>query len=171
MPPNNLALIGFMGVGKTTIGRMLADKLEYTFCDTDQLIQQAAGKSIPQIFEEDGEAVFRQIERRVIADIALSDRHVISTGGGVALDPENVNNLRQNCTIFLLIARAHEILRRIGDAKSRPLLAMAQDPKARIEELLTQRMPRYASAADHMIITSGKYPTDVCAEILNLFTD
>lgn len=171
MPGRNLALIGFMGVGKSTIGRLLADNLGYNYCDTDQLIQHTARKTIARIFAEDGEAAFRKIERSVIAEVSSLDRQVISTGGGAALDIENVNNLRKSCTIFLLIARAHEILRRVGDTRSRPLLADTIDPKARIEELLTERMPRYAAAADYMIITSGKHPADICAEILNLVAE
>ncbi len=169
MSRSNLALIGFMGVGKSTIGRMLADSLGYKFCDTDLLIQQFDGRSIAAIFSEDGETAFRELERKIVAEAATCDSQVISTGGGAALDPVNISNLRRSSAIFLLIARPHEILRRIGDARHRPLLAGAPDPRAKIEELLDQRMPRYCAAADYMIITSGKHPADVCSEILDLY--
>ena len=136
MGARNLVLIGFMGTGKTTIGRLCAERLGYRFRDSDTEIESRIGCSIAQYFSQKGEAAFREIEREVIAELAEESDQVISTGGGVVLDPENAMRLREGGWVVLLQATPDAILARVGDTRSRPLLANAADPLARIEELL-----------------------------------
>jgi len=151
----NLVLIGFMGTGKTTLGRLCAERLGYAFCDTDTLIEARAGRSIPEIFAEQGETAFRQLEREVIAELAAMSGLVIATGGGAPLDAENAHRLRAAGDVVLLTAPPEEILLRVGDPRSRPLLAGASDVHKRIRELLDERMPAYVQAAHRELNTMG----------------
>ena len=140
----NIVLTGFMGTGKTTVGRLLAEHLGYEFVDTDQLIEERHGK-IPEIFRSRGEEAFRQIERELAAELATRDRLVISTGGRMMLDPHNVASLTRNGRVFCLVATPDEIFDRVTkdeSATERPLLSVP-DPRQRIVELLAERSPDY----------------------------
>ncbi len=140
----NIVLTGFMGTGKTTVGRLLAEQLGYEFVDTDQLIEERHGK-IAEIFRLRGEQAFRQIERELAAELAARDRLVISTGGRLMLDPHNVASLSRNGRVFCLVATPDEIFDRVTKDESgveRPLLSVA-DPRQRIVELLAERSPAY----------------------------
>ena len=140
----NIVLTGFMGTGKTTVGRLLADQLGYEFVDTDQLIEQRHG-TIAELFRSRGEEAFRQIERELAAELGDRDRLVISTGGRLMLDPRNVASLSRNGRVFCLVATPDEIFDRIVKDDSgieRPLLAVP-DPRQRIVELLAERSPEY----------------------------
>jgi shikimate kinase len=167
--PRNLVLIGFMGTGKSAIGRRCARRLGYTFRDSDTAIVQRVGCSIPQLFAEQGEAAFRELEREVIAELAATPGLVIATGGGAAMNEENVAALRATGLVILLTASPEVLLRRVGNAQNRPLLASAPDPKARIVELLAARAPFYDRAAHHRVDTSFLSPDEVTEAIVCLF--
>jgi shikimate kinase len=149
----SITLVGFMGTGKSSVGRSLADRLNREFVDTDAMIEGALGRSIAEIFAESGEATFREEERTAIAAAVASPGCVIAAGGGAMLDPENVAALRAAGIILCLTARPDLILARIGSTDSRPLLAGAGDSLAAVEALLAERAPRYA-LADYSLDTS-----------------
>ncbi|HZP81941.1 MAG TPA: shikimate kinase [Chthonomonadaceae bacterium] len=163
---SNLVLIGFMGTGKTTVGRLCAARLGYRFCDSDAVIEARTGGSIARFFEQHGEAAFRQMEREVIRELAATPGLVIATGGGAALNPENVADLRAGGRVVLLTASPEVLLKRVGDARSRPLLADAADPRARIATLLADRLPHYERAAHHRVNTTDRRPQEIAAEIV-----
>jgi len=138
----NVVLTGFMGTGKTTVGRLLADLLGYEFVDTDELIVELYGP-IEAIFRERGEDAFRAIERDVAAELAERDRVVISTGGRMMLDPANAATLGARARVFCLTASPETIAARVLDGPARPLLA-GPSPIARIRQLLAEREAGYA---------------------------
>ncbi len=150
----NIALIGFMGVGKTAVGRSLAEKLHKQFVEMDSLIEQKAGKSIPDIFQQDGEIVFRELEIETTKEVASGKNLVIACGGGIILNKINIDRLRQKAVVILLTASPHIILQRTsGDGVRRPLLEVP-DPALAIQELLKFREACYERAADTIIETS-----------------
>lgn len=155
-----IILTGFMGTGKTTVGKLLADYLNCRFIDTDELIESRNNRRISDIFQEVGEDAFREMERALVKEIAELDGIVISTGGRLMLDPENVNALSQNSRVLCLVATPDEILQRVLDDKDhkRPLLSVP-DPKERIIELLQERNNRYRRFPQ--IATDEKKPTDI----------
>jgi shikimate kinase len=169
MTPRNLVLIGFMGTGKSTVGRRCARRLGYTFTDSDKVIEEKAGCTIPELFTAEGEAAFRERERAVIAELAATPGLVIATGGGAILNPENVANLRATGLVILLTATPDALLRRVGHRRNRPLLASASDPRARIVELLTAREPLYKNAAHHTVDTTSRSLEEVVAKVLEIF--
>ena len=137
----SLALIGFMGTGKTAVGKLLAQKLGKTFFETDVLIERKAGKSIPEIFRQEGEIGFRELEIEVIKEIAGRKNAVIACGGGAVLNTINIDRLKQECVIVCLAASPGVILERTSaDKDGRPLLAVA-DRLRQIKELLKFRRP------------------------------
>jgi shikimate kinase len=144
--PRHVVLIGFMGSGKTTVGSLLARQLGLPFVDMDHLIVQRAGHSIPRIFEEEGEAGFRQRESAVLADLADAPRSVISTGGGVVTVPDNLPKLRALGFVIWLNPPEDVLYARICRNQERPLLR-TPDPRRTVHELLSRRLPLYASAA------------------------
>lgn len=162
----NLVLIGFMATGKSTIGRRCAAALAYPFRDTDSWIEEHEGRSVAEIFAQMGEARFREIEQEAVRALAAEAPIVLATGGGVPLNPENVRVLRENGVIALLWATAESILLRTGDRNSRPLLAAADDPRARIEELLAVREPIYRAAADFTVDSSDLLPDEAARLVL-----
>src|SRR5262245_28356809 len=133
----NVVLTGFMGTGKTTVGRLLADLLGYEFVDTDELIERRYGP-IETIFRDRGEEEFRAIERNLAAELAGRDGLVISTGGRMMLDPSIASTLGAGSRVFCLVASPETIAARVLDGPARPLLA-GPDPLARIRELLAER--------------------------------
>jgi len=169
--PPNLVLIGFMATGKSTIGRRCARELGFRFRDSDTLIERRAGKPIPAIFAEEGEAAFRAREADAIRDLARGSRVVLSTGGGAPMNPVNVANLRRTGVIILLHATPDEILARVGNRQSRPLLADAEDPRVRIEALLAQRTPTYRAAADAVVETTGLTREEAVQQVLTAYQE
>ncbi len=165
----NLILTGFMATGKTTIAKRLANQLNYEWIDTDEMIVQQTGLSVAQIFQKKGEPVFRALEKDLAQHLSTRQGLVISTGGGMLLNPENVSLLSQNGQIFCLTASPEEILRRISDDThaKRPLLE-SPDPMNRIKTLLKQREEGYARFTQ--IDTSGKTPEQVVSLIMDLKT-
>lgn len=160
----NVALYGFMGVGKSTIGRGLSEKLGYSFVDMDDVIESRAGLRIKEIFAKEGEEGFRAMEKVVVKELASKDRHVIACGGGALLDPVNAKALRRSSVLVLLTASLDEILERTRSSDERPLLNV-EDTRAEAEALLRKRMPLYLEAADLIIDTTGASPKQLAAEI------
>lgn len=160
----HVALIGIMGSGKTSIGKKLADELKYDFVDTDSLIEKHTGQTIPKIFKQKGEKVFRGFESSVLERIFKSPKaSVVSLGGGAILDEKNLNLIRKNCLVIWLWISAQGALRRI-DFQTRPLL-VSSDPKKTIESLLAARKPLYARASDLIIDSEGGNAGDMARRI------
>ena len=162
----SLYLVGMMGSGKTSTGRPLAERLGYGFVDADAVIEQAAGCSIPEIFERDGEAGFRSLESQVLS--AISQRHslVVATGGGVVTQPENWGLLHSGIVIWLDVVPDQLLKRLNADSTVRPLLQTA-DPEAALNALLNERRPLYAEA-DLTVVINDETPETVADGILQL---
>ena len=141
----NLALIGFMGTGKTSVGRLAAEQLHFTYLDTDELIQTHTGRTIADIFKTDGEPAFRELEKKVVAELAGLTKTVISTGGGLPANPENLASLKKHALVVCFWASPEKIWERVKNQSHRPLLENA-DPQAKIRELLAVREPFYKQA-------------------------
>ena len=163
----SIALIGFMGTGKTVVGKALAKKLNRTFVELDSLIEQKAGKSIPEIFQQDGEVRFREFEIEVTKEIAERENTVIACGGGLVLNKINIDRLKTNSLIVYLTASPEVILKRTsGDRGERPLLNVP-DRVSEIRELLEFRKPFYERAADITIDTSKPDISSVVEQIIS----
>lgn len=165
----NICLIGYMGSGKTTVGRLLAKELGFDFADTDEMIVSREGRRIPEIFEKDGEPYFRMLENVLIKDLLekkLSDT-VFSTGGGLPVREENRPLLKELGRVIYLKADAHTLYERVKEDKGRPLLD-TDDKLKRIKEMLDIRGPIYEEAADLVIDTSEMDIDDVVKEIVNI---
>jgi len=159
----NIALIGFMGTGKTAIGEALATRLNRKFVELDLLIEQKAGKSIPEIFKQDGEVAFRELEIEATKQIAKGKNLVIACGGGVVLNKINIDRLRAESVIIYLTASPRIILKRTASgSQGRPLLNVS-DRASEIRDLLRFRKPFYERATDIRIDTS-KLDIDAVAE-------
>lgn len=142
----NIILTGFMGTGKTSVGKRLAKRLGWTFTDVDQLIEQSAKMPIAKIFSERGEPVFRRLERRAISRVIHSRQQVIATGGGAFIDPHSRSKLRVSGPVICLTARPRTIINRVGrKPEARPLLRGA-NPLVRVKRLLAERLAAYAQA-------------------------
>ncbi|MGQ4873261.1 MAG: shikimate kinase [Promethearchaeia archaeon] len=169
MKKDSIALIGFMATGKTTIGKELVKRLgnDYIFIETDQLIVEKAGKTIPEIFAEEGEIKFREYEISACKMASEFRKAVISCGGGVVLNKINIDYLKKNCYIILLKATVDEIYKRALKDKieSRPIINK-EDPRSEIEKVLNFREPFYESAAEIIIDTTGKKVEEIVNEIL-----
>jgi shikimate kinase len=145
-----------MGSGKTSVGRVLAKRLGYSFVDTDAFIEDRTGRPIPEIFKSDGEAAFRRIESAALKEVLAGKGKVVSCGGGVVLREENRSELKQRAIVVYLKAGSRELFARVGaTGEDRPLLK-ADNPEAEIQRLLKEREPLYESIADITIDTSGK---------------
>ncbi len=160
----NLVLTGFMGTGKTTVGRILADRLGYGFADTDEVIESRA-RPIGEIFERDGERVFREMERSVARELAGRTGLVIATGGRTMLDAECSACLEPVARVVCLTARPDTIIERIGDTAKRPLLDVL-DVSARVRELLAERAEGYSRFAS--VDTEGRSSEDVADAVMSL---
>ena len=151
---SSIALIGFMGVGKTVVGKALAKKLGKQFVEMDALIEQKAAKSIPEIFEQDGETAFRELEIELAKKVSQGEKQVIACGGGVVLNKINIDRLKKDSIIVYLTASPEIISRRTSSGRvERPLLKTV-DKAQTIQELLAFRKPFYEQAADITIDTS-----------------
>jgi shikimate kinase/3-dehydroquinate synthase len=150
----NVFLVGLMGAGKTTIGRILARKLGKRFIDSDHEIEARTGASIPWIFEIEGEESFRRREAEVIRDLCAEDGVVLATGGGAVLNPETRASLKARGTVIYLRANVNSIMTRTAHDKNRPLLQTA-DPRRKLEELMLQREPLYREIAE-LVIDTGR---------------
>lgn len=158
----NIVITGFMGTGKTTVGRQVAEKLARPFVDTDDAIVQQAGKPIPQIFAEDGEAVFRHYEKRVCRYYAGQSGYVIATGGGMLVDPENLAVMMASGFVICLTATKAAIRERLQHETGRPLF------NNNWESLYDQRLKAYA-AIPHHVDTTNRTPEAVTKEVMALW--
>ncbi len=164
---HNLALIGFMGTGKSSVGRQAADVLHFAFLDTDRVIEARAGKPITDIFQQDGEPAFRQWERRVVQELTRRTRTVIATGGGLPADEANLASLKTHALVICLWASPEAIFERTRDRDHRPLLN-EPDPLAKIHNLLAQREPYYRQA-DVLVNTEMRSVREVALQVIHQF--
>jgi shikimate kinase len=161
---SNIFLVGMMGAGKTTIGKLLAHSLDKTFFDSDREIQKRTGVSIPVIFEIEGEPGFRKRETEVLSELVKSENIVLSTGGGAILSATNRELLVRHGTVIYLRASIDDLWRRTRQDKNRPLL-QTTNPRKRLVELYAQRDPLYRETA-HIIVESGKRSARHLAQLL-----
>jgi shikimate kinase len=163
----NVALIGFMGTGKTSVGRALAELLGFRFVDTDELIETRARKRVAEIFAQDGEAAFRRLEESVVSELAGLDKVMIATGGGLPTRQANLDALKTHALVVCLWASPEKIFERVGTQSHRPLLNVP-DPLGRIRQLLEERTPFYKQA-DVMIATEGRPIREVAQQVATQF--
>ena len=147
----NLILTGFMGTGKSALGKYIAQLWDFEFADTDKIIQSETGRTIPEIFATDGEAAFRELEKKCVAEWLPPARAVIATGGGIVTIPGMAELLRKRGIVVTLFASPEEILRRTNIAKNRPLLETDGDPLERISTLLAAREQAYMNAGINVL--------------------
>jgi len=165
VPRTNVALVGFMGAGKSSVGRELALRLGKTFVESDVMVEQRAGMSISDVFTRHGEAHFRDIEAAVVREAAQSEGCVIACGGGVVLREENVSALRASSVIVYLEVSSESVLQRLGPRSTvRPLLS-GPDRQQRVLELMEQRQPVYLAVADITVVTDDLTIGGVAGEI------
>jgi shikimate kinase len=157
-----IVLTGFMGTGKSSVGKILAKKLKVDCIDTDRLIEERTGQPIAETFRTCGEPFFRSLEKEIIKEEAKKSDMVIAVGGGAILDPENLANLKNDGTLISLLASPEEIEKRTAGDDSRPLLKSGGKT---MEQLLAQRLPFYRKA-DICVDTEGKEPWEVADEII-----
>ena len=161
----NIALIGFMGSGKSTVSAFLQEKMGMDAVDTDRMIVEREGMSIDRMFEQFGEEYFRSCESAVIAGIQNRTRTVISCGGGAVLRPINVENLKKAGCIVLLTASPETVLERVKDSDERPILKGNKNVPF-IAALMEKRRDAYEAAADVVVNTDGKTVEEICNEII-----
>ena len=161
----NLFLVGMMGAGKTTVGRLLARRLRRRFVDTDHEIERRCGVRIPVIFDIEGEAGFRQRESQVIAELTAAEGIVLATGGGAVLAEESRRCLASRGAVVYLHARPETLYARVCHDRNRPLLA-TPDPLGRLRELYAARDPLYRSVADIVVETGTQSVHALAADLL-----
>ena len=166
---HNLALIGFMGCGKSTVGHMVARDLKFRFVDTDSLVEERAGISVADIFRSEGESVFRKLEREAISDLVGKQELVIATGGGAVLNPENFESLKTHALLVCLWAKAESIHERTKHQKHRPLLKR-ENPLEVIRQMLIEREPFYKQA-DVIVNTELRPQREVVAQVRHQFEE
>ncbi len=164
---SNLALIGFMGTGKSSVGRLVADQLRFTFLDTDDVLVSRAGKPITEIFAQEGEAAFRQKECALVQELALRTRTVIATGGGLPVNPANLASLKTHALVMCLWASPEKIWERVRGQNHRPLL---NDPNAlaKLRALLEAREPFYRQA-DVLVNTEMRSLREVAHQVIHQY--
>ncbi len=163
--PGNIFLVGMMGAGKTSVGRVLAKRMSKIFYDSDHVIEERTGVKIPVIFEIEGEPGFRHREAAVLDELTALDEVVLATGGGAVLAQENRDRLHARGTVVYLRASVKDLLNRTRHDKNRPLLQTA-DPRARLEELYEMRDPLYREVAHIMIDTGSQSLTALVNRLL-----
>lgn len=163
----NIVLAGFMGTGKSSVGRRLSSQLRMRYVDTDLEIERDTRRRITDIFEEDGEDVFRKLESEVVSKVSKFYNHVISIGGGVVLKESNISMLKENGVVFCLTATPEEIFNRVRHHTHRPLL-QTPDPMDTIRTMLAERKPFYAKA-DYMVNTTSRSYDEIISHIKSIF--
>ncbi len=162
----NIVLIGFMGCGKTTIGKLMSNLTGKNFIDMDDYIVEKEGISINEIFEKKGESYFRNLERELCVKLSEKDNKIIATGGGVIKSEENVENLKKGGTVFYLKSSSKKIASNLKNDHSRPLLA-GGNKEEKIEKLLEERKELYKKCADVIIDVEKLAPKEAVREILD----
>jgi len=162
----NIVLTGLMGSGKTTIGKILAKKLKYKFIDIDQLIEKETRMKIKTIFKKFGEDYFRGLEAKTCKNVSRLNGYVISTGGGIVLNPQNIKNLRKNGIIINLRARPNILWERVKHKKNRPLLNV-KNPQKRLLQIWRARKPFY-DKADIIIVNTNLTVKQTVDKIINI---
>jgi shikimate kinase len=163
----NIALIGFMGTGKTSVGRLVAEQLHFEYLDTDEMIQSATGKTVAEIFSRDGEKSFRALEEKVVEEISARTKIVISTGGGLPVNPKNLGSLKSHALVVCLWASPEKIWERVKNQTHRPLLH-DENPQKKIRELLVAREPFYKQA-DVLLNTELRSLREVAQQVVHQF--
>ena len=163
----NIALIGFMGAGKTSVGRLISEQLGFDYLDTDEMIQSRTSRTIADIFSKDGEPAFRKLEEEIVAELTALERTVISTGGGLPVNSKNLASLKTHALVVCLWASPEKIWERVRNQTHRPLLN-APDPKGKIRELLAEREPFYRQA-DVLLNTDSRPVREVAQQVIHQF--
>ncbi len=167
--PSNIALIGMMGSGKTTVAKELAENSNRKLLEIDQLIEERSGKTISQIFKEDGEKAFRGLESEILEEALTLENIIVSCGGGAVLSPQNRSRLAERAFTVLLWASAENLLERIKHETHRPILATT-DPHSKIIEVLNERRERYLASADIIVPTDNQLPRAIAQRIIYEFS-
>ncbi|WP_370287983.1 shikimate kinase [Nocardioides sp.] len=162
-----VVLVGPMGAGKTTVGRLVAEQLGVAFADTDVLVEEAAGRTVSDLFVEEGEAHFRRLERATVEAALAEHRGVLSLGGGAVLDPATQADLAPHLVVFLRVGLT-DAVKRVGLGTGRPLLL--GNVRARVKQLLDERAPVYEGVARVVVDTDDRTPAEVAAEVLTAVT-
>ncbi len=163
----NIALIGFMGTGKSSVGQLVADQLHFAFLDTDRVLEARAGKSISDVFAQDGEPAFREMERKIVQELTSRKTTVISTGGGLPVGEGNLASLRTHALVVCLWASPEKIWERVRGQTHRPLLN-DPDPLGKIRTLLAAREPFYRQA-DILLNTEMRSVKEVSQQVIHQF--
>jgi shikimate kinase len=163
----NIALVGFMGTGKTSVGRLVAEQLNFDYRDTDDMIQSATGKTIAEIFSANGEPAFRALEEKTVQELSGRTRTVISAGGGLPVNPQNMASLKTHALVVCLWASPAKIWERVKSQTHRPLLH-DPDPQRKIQELLAVREPFYKQA-DILLSTECRSLREVAQQVVHQF--
>jgi shikimate kinase len=164
---SNIALIGFMGTGKSSVGQLIASHLHFTFLDTDHVIEARAEKTISELFEQQGETAFREMERKLVEELRLRKKTVISTGGGLPAQEGCLASLKTHALVVCLWATPERIWERVRNQTHRPLLK-DPDPLAKITTLLAARKPYYLQA-DVLVNTEMRSVKEVAQQVLHQF--
>ena|ERR1041385_9253537 len=164
---HNIALIGFMGAGKSSVGQIIAAQLHFTFLDTDHVIESRTGKTINEIFAQQGEPAFRELEKKIVDELASRKKTIISTGGGLPASAANMASLKTHSLTVCLWASPEKIWERVRTQTHRPLLNEA-DPLAKIRSLLAEREPFYRQA-DVLVNTEMRSAKDVAQQVIHQF--
>src|ERR1041385_4402857 len=164
---SNIALIGFMGTGKSTVGQIAASMLHFKFLDTDEMIEGMADQKISEIFAKQGEDRFRQYERQVVERLKELEGVVISTGGGLVINPENLASLKEHALVVCLWCTPEAIYKRVSHQTHRPLLRV-DNPLEEIRRLLDERAPAYRQA-DVLLSSEFRKPKEVATHVVHQF--
>jgi shikimate kinase len=164
---HNIALIGFMGTGKSSVAQLVAAQLHFTLLDTDHVIEARAGKTISDIFSQDGEPAFRTLEKTIVGELVGRKKTVISTGGGLPANPENLASIKTHSLVVCLWASPEKIWERVKNQSHRPLLNEL-DPLAKMKSLLEERTPFYRQA-DVLLNTEMRSLKDVAQQVIHQF--
>lgn len=160
----NIYLVGFMGTGKTVVGKVLAKRLSKDFIEMDTVIEEKEGSEIVDIFTQQGEAYFRKLEKELLQELSAKKDLVISCGGGLICDSDNLKLLKETGTVFALTASVSTIYQRTKEYTHRPILNV-DDPQEKIKQLLAKRVPCYAQA-QHSIDTNDLSPEEIADKII-----